>query len=169
LIRSAEEARMTSEPQTIMDALRRIVQALRQSSSQSQDSANVTGAQALVLKHVAGHEGLSINDLAGLTFTHQSTVSEVVSRLEARGLLARVRAVEDGRRVELRLTAEGQSVAQTAILTAQEKLMQALQAMPPPLVTRLAQGLDALILAAGLSEEAPVMFFEPQTQKVTSK
>ncbi len=160
---------MSSDAQTIMDALRRIVQALRQSAAQSQESSNTTGAQALVLKHVAAREGLSINDLAGLTFTHQSTVSEVVSRLESRGLLVRERAAEDGRRVELHLTDTGRALAGMAILTAQEKLMGALQGMPPPLLRQLAQGLDALIGAAGLSEEAPVMFFEPSNPKVTAK
>lgn len=161
---------MTSDAQTIMDALRRIVQALRQSSVQNQQSARITGAQALVLKHVAARDGVSVNDLAGLTFTHQSTVSEVVSRLEGRGLLRRVRTPEDGRRCALYLTEAGSAVARNTVLTAQEKLMQALRDLPPPLVAQLAQGLDALILAAGLSEETPVMFFEPDTsQKVDPK
>lgn len=161
---------MPSDAQTIMDALRRIVQALRQSSIQNQQSANITGAQALVLKHVAAREGLSVNDLAGLTFTHQSSVSEVVSRLEGRGLLARVRAQDDGRRWELRLTEAGQAVAAHTVLTSQEKLMRALQDLPAPMVSHLAQGLDALIHAAGLSGEAPVMFFEPDSlQQDTTK
>lgn len=156
---------MTTDAQTIMDALRRIVQALRQSSAQNEQSSNITGAQALVLKHVAAREGLSVNDLAGLTFTHQSTVSEVVSRLESRGLLQRERAAEDGRRVEVRLTGAGKAAARNAVVTAQEKLMQALQGLPPPTVSHLANGLDALIAAAGLAEEPPVMFFETQSSK----
>lgn len=153
---------MPSDAQTIMDALRRIVQALRHSSAQSEQTSNITGAQALVLKHVAAHEGLSINDLAALTFTHQSTVSEVVSRLEARGLLARLRAAEDGRRWELRLTEAGKATVETTIVTAQEKLMKVLQDLPAPQVAQLAEGLEALIGAAGLSDDAPVMFFETQ-------
>lgn len=151
---------MTTDAQTIMDALRRIVQALRQSAAQSEQSLNITGAQALVLKHVALREGVSVNELAGLTFTHQSTVSEVVSRLEGRGLLKRERAVEDGRRVEVRLTEAGKAAAQNTVVTAQERLIQALQILPPETVSNLANGLDALIVAAGMSEEAPIMFFE---------
>ncbi len=151
---------MLSEPQTIMDALRRIVQALRQSSAHSEQSSSITGAQALVLKHVAGREDLSINELAGLTFTHQSTVSEVVGRLESRGLMQRVRAKDDGRRCELRLTDAGRAAARDTTVTAQEKLMRALQELPPHTVTELAHGLDALIRAAELAEEPPVMFFE---------
>jgi hypothetical protein len=53
---------MPSDPQVIMDALRRIVQALRQSSAHCEKSSGITGAQALVLKHVAAGEGLSVNE-----------------------------------------------------------------------------------------------------------
>lgn len=159
-----------SAPQTIMDALRRIVQALRQSSAHVEQRSNVTGAQALVLKHIAAREGLSVNELAGLTFTHQSTVSEVVSRLEGKGFVQRVRAKDDGRRCELRLSAEGRVAVQTMIVTAQERLMQALQEMPPNIVSDLASGLEALITAAGLADDAPIMFFEtPSSQKVEHK
>lgn len=81
-----------------------------------------------------------------------------------------MRASQDGRRVELRLTAKGKEVAANAILTTQEKLMLALRDLPPPVVSQLAQGLDALILSAGLSSESSVMFFEPYTiQQVNPK
>ncbi len=154
---------MTSDPQVIMDALRRIVQALRQSSAYCEQSSNITGAQALVLKHIAAREGLSVNELAGLTFTHQSTVSEVVSRLEGGGLVLRVRAPDDGRRCELRLTDAGKAAADRTTVTAQEKLMQALQELPPRTVSQLAGGLEALIGRAGLADEAPIMFFEKKS------
>jgi len=155
---------MQSNPQRIMDSLRRIVQALRQSTAHSQRSSNLTGAQALVIKHVGAHGGLSINDLAALTFTHQSTVSEVVGRLESRGLILRERARDDGRRCELRLSAKGESVARNAPITAQESLMQALKQLPPRRLSDLAQGLAALIDAAGLADQTPTMFFENQTK-----
>ncbi|MEO8244200.1 MAG: MarR family winged helix-turn-helix transcriptional regulator [bacterium] len=157
---------MLSDRQTIMDALRRIVQALRQSSAHSEQSSNVTGAQALILKHVAAREGLSINELAGLTFTHQSTVSEVVSRLESRGLVQRTRAQDDGRKCELRLTDDGRAATRSTTITAQEKLMQALQDLPPDTIAQLAHGLEALIDAAGLDAEPAIMFFETQPPKI---
>ena len=148
-----------------MDSLRRIVQALRQSSAHSEQSTHLTGAQALVLKHIAAREGLSVNDLAGLTFTHQSTVSEVVSRLETAGLVRRTRAPEDGRRWQLHLTEAGKTIAQKATETAQEKLMRGLQGLPPQTVAQLSIGLDALIAAAGLADQPPLMFFEPTANR----
>jgi DNA-binding MarR family transcriptional regulator len=154
------ERAMLSDRQTIMDAFRRIVQALRQSSAHSEQSSNVTGAQALILKHVGARDGLSINELAGLTFTHQSTVSEVVGRLETQGFIQRERASGDGRRWALRLTDAGKTAVQNAAMTAQEKLMLALQDLPPAIVAELARGLEALVSAAGLATDPPTMFFE---------
>lgn len=157
---------MPDNPQVIMDSLRRIVQALRQSSAQSERSAGLSGAQALVLKHVAARDGLSINDLAGLTFTHQSSVSDVVSRLEARGLLQRQRDPDDARRCLLLLLPAGRvALAGISGATAQEKLMLALGDLPAPLVADLARGLAALVTAASLGEGPPVMFFESQPER----
>lgn len=144
-----------------MDSLRRIVQTLRRSSARTEQTAPMTGAQALVLRHVGAREGLSVNDLAGLTFTHQSTVSEVVGRLEASGLLIRRRAVEDGRRVELELTDAGRAAQASLETTAQEDLMKALNRLPKATLAALAAGLGAWTTEAGLGGEPAVMFFEP--------
>ena len=81
-----------TQPQIVMDSLRRIVQALRESTRQSERLSGPTPAQLLVLKRIEEQDGLSVNELAALTFTHQSTVSEIVGRLETRGLLRRERA-----------------------------------------------------------------------------
>lgn len=156
---------MVSDLQTTMDALRRIVQALRQSSAHSEQSSNVTGAQALVLRHISARDGLSVNDLAALTFTHQSTVSEVISRLENRDFVERARATDDGRRRVLRLTAAGQAAVGNTTMPTQETLMRTLENMPPATVAALAQGLKALVDAAGLANAQPVMFFEATQDK----
>lgn len=157
---------MPSNPQIVMDSLRRIVQALRRSSSASERESGLTGAQALVLGHVALREGLSVSEVAGLTFTHQSSVSDVASRLEARGLLCRERAADDARRCILRPTVAGRSAAaRLKDATAQEKLMQALIGLPADRQAELARGLAALIAAAGLGGRRPVMFFETSASK----
>lgn len=109
-----------TDPQIVMDSLRRIVQALRQSATHSEQATGLTAAQLLVLKRIQAHEGLSVNELAAATFTHQSTVSEIVSRLEARSLIRRARAAADGRRVELYLTEAGQTALTASPVSAHE-------------------------------------------------
>jgi len=157
---------MTSTPtqsQIVMDSLRRIVQALRESTRQSEQANGPTPAQLLVLKRIEGHDGISVNELAALTFTHQSTVSEIVSRLEARGLVRRERAAMDGRRVEIHLTGEGRSALQASPVSAHEKLMLAVSRLPPPILSNLAEGLDALIHTAHLADQPAAFFFEDKS------
>lgn len=152
-----------TQPQIVMDSLRRIVQALRESTRQSEQANRPTPAQLLVLKRIEGHDGISVNELAALTFTHQSTVSEIVSRLETRGLVRRERAATDGRRVEIHLTVDGRSALVSSPLSAHEKLMQAVSALPSQTLSDLAGGLDALINAARLTDQPAAFFFEDKS------
>jgi len=155
--------------QTIMDALRRIVQALRRASARYEREAGLTSAQVFILKTLHTLPGASVNALAAATHTQQSTVSEVVARLEARNLIERRPAPGDRRRVELRLTAAGECVIEADAATPQEALLTAIAALPDDKRTALAEGLSALIVSAGLDDEAPNLFFEsPDTSKEAS-
>ena len=160
---------MTAPAHTVMNALRRIVQGLRQSAAYSEKTTGLTAAQLLVLKQVAAHDGqsshgMSVNALAAATFTHQSTVSEVVSRLELKGFVQRDRAADDARRVEVSLTPNGHAVLEVNPSSASDRLMQAVKALPPETLEGLATGLDALIRTAGLTDEAAVLFFEDKSE-----
>lgn len=143
-----------------MDALRRIVQAARQSSAQCERISGLTAAQLLVLKSVRAHPGVSINELAALTLTHQASVSEVVRRLEGRGLLTREKSSGDARRRELQLTQSGREALAQEVETIQETLMAAMDRLPAQTLAQLADGLDSLIEEAGFGEEPAAMLFE---------
>ena len=97
-----------------MEALRRIVQTLRESARQAEQDLGISGAQLFVLEKLADGAAMSLNELADRTHTHQSSVSTVVSRLVQRGLVARVRTSTDRRRLALTLTAEGERIAALA-------------------------------------------------------
>jgi MarR family transcriptional regulator, lower aerobic nicotinate degradation pathway regulator len=76
-----------------LDAIRKLIRALGDSARMAQGRTGITGAQLFVLRMLAAQPaGLSINELADRTMTHQSSVSVVVSRLAARGLVARAPA-----------------------------------------------------------------------------
>lgn len=151
---------MTTSAHIAMNALRRIVQGLRQSAAYSEKTIGLTAAQLLILKQVDAHDGTSVNALASATFTHQSTVSEIVSRLELKGFLWRERAAGDARRVEIHLTETGRALLSMSPPSASDRLMQAVKALPPETLESLAAGLDTLIRTAGLTEEVAVLFFE---------
>jgi len=103
---------------------------------------------------------LSVNELADRTFTHQSTVSVVVTRLVGRGLVRRTRADDDARRAELVLTASGRLLLQRAMSSALAQLIDALDAMPTTRLRNIGGCLDGVVDALGVSAEPPGMFFE---------
>ncbi|MDI7776638.1 MarR family transcriptional regulator [Asticcacaulis sp. EMRT-3] len=157
-----ERAGPAGQPQIIMDALRRIVQSLRHASARHERDSGLTSAQVFLLKTLHARPGGSVNDLAAAAHTHQSTVSEIVARLEGKGLIARRAAPNDRRRVELRLTPQGEQSIATGGHTPQEALLAAIAVLPDAQRTALAEGLSALIATAGLDGETPHLFFESQ-------
>jgi DNA-binding MarR family transcriptional regulator len=149
-----------SDARAIMDGLRRIVQALRKASTDSTGKSGLTAAQTFLLRTLQAHAGASVNDLATLTRTHQSSVSEVISRLEEKGLVDRRPAAEDRRRVELRLTPAGEALVNQHGRTPQEEMLEAIDTLPPETRKSLAQGLRALAAAVSPAGETPPLFFE---------
>src|SRR5919202_3148500 len=103
-------ARAAGDTRAVLDAVRRIVQALHESSRWAEKHLGLTGAQLFVLQILAEAPGLSLNELAARTHTHQSSVSTVVARLADRRLVVRAAAADDARRVRLRLSAEGRKL-----------------------------------------------------------
>lgn len=93
----------------ILVALRRVIRAIDRHSHRLVRSHGLTGPQALLLKEIAAAGALSAGVLATRVSLSQATVTDVVKRLEARGLVTRLRDPADRRRVELRLTPQGEA------------------------------------------------------------
>jgi MarR family transcriptional regulator, lower aerobic nicotinate degradation pathway regulator len=143
-----------------LDALRRIVQALRHPPATG-GRQRLTSAQLFALQRLAEHPGLSLNELAALTFTHQSSVSVVVQRLVERGLVARVHASDDHRRLRLTVTREGGRVLHDAPPAIQDKLIAAMRALAPAKRRTLAEALGSLAQSVAPKDDRhPPMFFE---------
>ena len=145
---------------TVMDAVRRIVRALRVSTRSVEREIGISGAQLFIMQQLVGEQSLSVNQLARLTMTHQSSVSVVVARLAERGLVARKASKEDARRASIELTAKGRRLLGSAPLTAQARLTGALQRLPADQVSLLASTIDAWIREAGIDHEPAQFFFE---------
>src|SRR3954468_3435794 len=87
-----------------LNALRRMVRGLRSAAEAVERNARISAAQLFVLSELAQSPALSVKDLAELTMTTHSTVSEVVSQLLAKRLVTRSVDPGDARRSALRLT-----------------------------------------------------------------
>jgi DNA-binding MarR family transcriptional regulator len=158
--------RQIHEITSILRDLRRIVRVLRTSSRASEQRLGVSGAQLFVLNVLSSSGVLSLNDLAARTHTHQSTVSVVVKKLVARGLVRRSASERDGRRLELTLTPSGRALLKKAPMAAQERLIEGVQRMAARDRAALAVALGRLVVAMQLTGEEPEMFFEEDGGRV---
>jgi DNA-binding MarR family transcriptional regulator len=152
----ADDASVTQ----ILDALRRMTRHLRVADRQAEQRLGISGAQLFTLQQLARSPAQSINDLADLTHTHQSSVSVVVRRLVDHGLVTRRQGADDARRVELRISGAGQTLLRRSPGTPQARLIAALERMPSAARTKLSELLDHVVNEMGAAAEPAAMFFE---------
>jgi DNA-binding MarR family transcriptional regulator len=157
---------------TILNAIRRTVRSLRLFSRSVERDFGVSAAQLFILSQLDARQGapgqcdfsleepLSINDLARKSFTHQSTVSEVVSRLKKKNLVFQEASIEDRRKTRVGLSEEGKKVLKRAPKTPQARMLEAVHRLPEAEQVRLATLLDQVTHAAGFGEEPATLFFE---------
>jgi DNA-binding MarR family transcriptional regulator len=120
----------------------------------------VSGAQVFALRQIGAAPGMSVNELANRTMARQSTVSELVSRLVAEGLVLRRTDSDDARLAQLHLTSRGKKIVVSSQTTVQEKLIAGAERMRPGDRETLANLLESWITSSGLDDVAPSMFFE---------
>ena len=144
-----------------LDAFRHIVQALRAGRA-AKEHGGLGSAQLFALQQIAEHPDASINDVAALTCTHQSSVSVVIQRLVRQRLVAKVASSQDRRRQRLAVTAKGRRLLGRGPVAVQEHLIAAVAALPGADRRALARSLSAvarLVAPEGVTPHPP-MFFE---------
>jgi DNA-binding MarR family transcriptional regulator len=100
----------TLSPLEIADELRAAILRLARNLRRETEALGVTSHQATLLWLVRSRPGLSLRELAGEEGISAPSLSGHVDRLEAAGLLRRVRSTGDRRRVGLELTPEGRAI-----------------------------------------------------------
>ena len=153
----------------VMISLRRIVRMLRLADRGVQATHGLSAAQLFVLHNLATAPASSVADLAALTFTDQSSVSTVVSRLVDGGLVVRAVSATDKRRVELSLTAAGRAAARGATELPQTKIVDAVRTMSPTRQVEIVRALGALSTAIGADEIDARMLFEDEPKRPRTK
>jgi len=74
------------------------------------DELGLTYPQYLVMLVLWERDGLMVSELGERLFLDSGTLTPLLKRLESAGLIARIRAVEDERRVHITLTAAGRKL-----------------------------------------------------------
>ena len=114
-----------------MQLLWTVVHGVDLRSKKMRTEIGITGPQRLVLRVVGLSPGLSAGRLASVLRVHPSTLTGVLRRLTAQGLLNRVDDPRDRRRVILRLTSSGVRANTVRRGTVEGAIATALQGISP--------------------------------------
>ena len=98
---------MESRVSDALVAIRRIVRAAEFASRDLARTTGLTPSQLIVLQIVAREGGPGAGAIAEAARLSQATVTALLDKLEARGLVIRNRGSQDRRRVSVELTQEG--------------------------------------------------------------
>jgi DNA-binding MarR family transcriptional regulator len=110
-------------------SLRKITQAITLHSRDLSRRYGLTGPQLIILNEIANNRTLSVSELARYISLSQATVTDILNRLERRGLIERARDSADRRRVLIRIT---------------DQCRQILSQTPPPLQETFVERYGAL-------------------------
>jgi len=115
--------------EAILIALRRIIRAVDRHSRNLVSSHGLTGPQALLLTEIVRGGALTGSELASRVSLSQATVTDVVKRLEGRGLLTKERSEADKRRIILQATEEGALLVRQSVPLLQERFQHRLTSL----------------------------------------
>lgn len=90
-------------------------------------------------------DGLMITQLAHYALMEQSRITRIVDQMESRGLVIRRNDKDDGRRVRIYLTAEGQTLSNVLVEAAKAHELQLLSGLSEADAARIKPALLALL------------------------
>jgi DNA-binding MarR family transcriptional regulator len=153
-----------------LNAVRRMVRGLRSAAEAVERELNISGAQLFVLRELGEVPNQSVKDLAAVTMTTHSTVSQVVGQLIAKGLVTRTPDASDKRRAVLRLTRQGTNLVRRSPRVIQTDLIEGFSALRPSERRGLANGLEKWLDASGMARvQSRMLFDKPLLDKGRSR
>jgi len=143
----------------VLDALRWIVRELRIAPGTG-GPAGLSAAQQFAL-HVLRERGpLSLGELAELTATDPSSISVVIHKLHAKGLVGKKSSAEDRRRLKVTLTAAGARAVERSPAPVQQELISRMAQLEPDQLRSLADLLERVAPPREGTHPAPMFFQE---------
>lgn len=106
----------------VLSSIRRIIRAIDLNSKKLVRKYGLTGPQLVVLKELEYHNELTVGEIASNVSLSSATVTNILDRLEKRGLVRRTRCTEDKRQVLVKPTDAAHRILQNAPPFIQELL-----------------------------------------------
>lgn len=142
----------------VVIALRRVIRAVDLHSRTLVQSHGLTGPQALILKALQ-KGSLPAGELATRISLSQGTVTDILIRLEQRGLIKRTRDTQDRRRVLVETTETGLNLLEKSPPLLQERFVERFNNLQDWEKTQLLSSLQRIagMMDAGDIDAAPVL------------
>lgn len=147
----------------ILRSLRRIVRSIELYSKQLESTNQITAPQLICLLAIVEHGPLTATAISREVHLSASTVVGILDRLEEKGLVARTRALDDRRVVQVTATTRGIELARRAPSPLQQTLANALNALPELEQATIALSLERVVtlMEAQRLDAAPILATEP--------
>ncbi|MEO6030598.1 MAG: MarR family transcriptional regulator [Burkholderiaceae bacterium] len=129
----------------VLEQLRVVVRLASAHSARLERATGVPGTQLWALHEVAAHDGLKVGELAQRLRLHQTTMSNLLRRLESRGLVRKGRSPHDGRIVHIHLTPAGRKTLKSSPGPARGLLPNVLDIMSAAELRKVHRGLAVLL------------------------
>jgi len=132
-------------PHEVLKQFRLIFKAVQQHSQLVETHCGVTSAQLWALWELSKNPGLKVTELAKAMSIHHSTASNMLDKLNKKGLIMRERVSQDQRVVTLSLTPDGVELINQVQSPPQGILQHAIFDLPENVLKSLAKNLDVLV------------------------
>jgi DNA-binding MarR family transcriptional regulator len=146
---ASSPVRSTRSGLDVLEQLRVVVRLAGAYSARLERSTGIPGAQLWALHEIGSADGLTVGELARRQRLHQTTVSNLLNRLESRGLVRKGRAAGDRRVVQLHLTSSGRKALKNAPGPARGLLPDVLDGLSPSQLRKVHDGLAVLVERMG--------------------
>lgn len=142
---------LTPQATTVLRQFRLVLSAVKSHFQQVEKQVGIGGAQVWALSVLTNQPDIGTTALATSMDIHQSTASNLIKSLVAKGLVVATRDEIDRRAVHLRVTEEGRQLLARAPGPSTGLLPQALNHMDATQLERLSNDLTTLISLMGNS------------------
>ena len=155
----------TPYDESILRSLRRITRSIDVFSRELAKRHHLTAPQLVCIRHICSAQGASPSELAAAVDLSRATITGILDRLEARGLLVRVRSKKDRRRIGLELTPAGRMVASLAPRPLHDRFARRLAQLPVEDQEKIDEMLRRVVemMEAQDIEAAPILSTGPAT------
>ncbi len=139
--------------QTILKDFRIIFRSVQDHSRWVEKELGLSAAQLWMIWELFNEPGLTVSGLAKVLSIHQSTCSNLLDKIQKKGLVSRDRSIDDQRVVRLYLTEKGTVLLAKAPRPAQGALSDVLLRLPDNVLCELESGLNQFVDALKIVDE----------------